>query len=52
MEKEFKVKISKKDFELLDKYGFYFEKNIEVYLHNIANEMRKCIAENVKGDEA
>lgn len=43
MKKDFNVNISKKDFDLLNKYGFYFEKNIEEYLKSVADEMRKCI---------
>ena len=42
MKKTLEINISKKDFALLEKYGFYFEKNIEEYLKDIANEVRQA----------
>ena len=38
------VNVNKSDYDLLAKYGFYFEKNIQEYLHDIAEQMRDEIA--------
>ena len=44
MKKSIVINITKKDLATLDKYGFYIEKNIESYLHEIAEEIRACEA--------
>ena len=50
MKKSIEVNITKKDLATLDKYGFYIEKNIESYLHEIAEEIRTCEASQQKKD--
>ena len=35
----FSVCLPKKDYDILEKYGFYFQKNIEEYLHDVAIEL-------------
>ena len=43
MEKRtFTIELSKEDFEILDKYGFYFEKNFEEQAKDVANQLRQC----------
>lgn len=42
MKKTFEIEISKKDFEILNKYGFFFEKNIQEYIKDIANQVREA----------
>lgn len=37
----FSVNLPKEDYEILDQYGFYFEKNISDYLQEIAKELRR-----------
>lgn len=34
------LNLNERDYKLLAKYGFMFEKNINDYLHDIAEEMR------------
>lgn len=35
----FSVYLPESDYNILDKYGFYFQKNIADYLHNVAMEV-------------
>ena len=35
----FSVCLPKKDYDILDKWGFYFQKNIADYLHKVAMEL-------------
>lgn len=42
------LNLNERDYKLLAKYGFMFEKNINDYLHDIAEEMRTAKAENRK----
>lgn len=42
MKKTFEIEICKKDFEILNKYGFFFEKNIQEYIKDIANQVREA----------
>lgn len=37
------VEVNRIDYELLESYGFDFDKNINSYLHGIASEMRQSI---------
>lgn len=37
----FSVNLPKEDYEILNQYDFYFEKNISEYLQQIASELRK-----------
>lgn len=37
------VEVNRIDYELLESYGFDFDKNINSYLHGVASEMRKSI---------
>ncbi len=41
MKYKFEVNINKKDYELLSKWGFAFEKNFEQQAKEVANEIRK-----------
>lgn len=40
MVKTFKVKMDKEDYKLLTEYGFYFEKNFEQMVKDVATEIR------------
>lgn len=40
MEQKIKINIDKEDKKILDKYGFYYEKNMSQFLKNVANELR------------
>ncbi len=40
MTKTFEVKMDKEDYELLMEYGFYFEKNFEQMVKDVATEIR------------
>lgn len=35
----FSVRLPKKDYDILNKWGFYFQKNIADYLHDVAMEV-------------
>lgn len=37
------VEVNRIDYELLESYGFDFDKNINSYLHDVASEMRQSI---------
>ena len=37
------VEVNRIDYELLESYGFDFDKNINSYLHGVASEMRQSI---------
>ena len=41
------VEVNRIDYELLESHGFDFDKNINLYLHGVANEMRECIKKGV-----
>lgn len=41
MKKTFEIEINKADFEILDQYGFMFERNIEEFLKDLANQTRE-----------
>lgn len=41
MTRNFEVKGTKKDYEILEKYGFDFEKNFEQIIKNVAKELRE-----------
>ena len=43
--KEITIKVIERDYNLLQKYGFMFEKNISQYIHEIAEQMRQAIEE-------
>lgn len=45
MKYNFELNINKKDYELLNKWGFAFEKNFEQQAKDVANEIRKCLKE-------
>ena len=45
--KKLTIEVNRIDYELLDSYNFYFEKNINSYLHGVANEMRECMKKGV-----
>ena len=36
------VNVCERDYKKLAKYGFHFEKNIDNYLHDIAEQIRRC----------
>ena len=38
----FTIELSKEDFEILDRYGFFFEKNFEEQAKSVANQLREC----------
>lgn len=46
MQKTFNLKLNKKDYDLCVKYSFYFEKNFEQMVKDVANEIRKYEKEN------
>lgn len=46
MKYNFELNINKKDYELLKKYGFAFEKNFEQQVKDVANEIRRCLKED------
>jgi hypothetical protein len=45
MKYNFELNINKKDYELLNKWGFAFEKNFEQLVKDVANETRRCLKE-------
>ena len=45
MKYKFELNINKKDYELLNKWAFTFEKNFEEQAKNVANEIRRCLKE-------
>lgn len=43
------INVNERDYKLLSKYGFLFEKNINDFLHDIAEQMRN--AKQTKSNE-
>ena len=42
MTKQFEIQITKEDYEICEKYGFFFEKNFEEMVKNVARQLREC----------
>lgn len=34
--------MNKEDYEICEKYGFFFEKNFEEMVKNVARQLREC----------
>lgn len=53
MTKKFEIQMNKEDYEICEKYGFFFEKNFEEIVKDVAKQLRKCENNkkyNSKGD--
>ena len=44
------IAVNKSDYDLLTKYGFLFEKNINIYLKDIADQIRQAEQEQEQAE--
>ena len=42
------VEVNRIDYDFLESHGFDFDRNVNLYLHSIVQEMRQSIKENMK----